>query len=751
MNADHVPLVPFFALAGRTSPLDGRLTGAATFSAAAVGLKVAPTSLATWSGEVDLTGEALRVRGAPVELRRLRGRWRSPALENFRLEAALSGSPIAAEGGIRFLAEPARIDLNRILVSTAFGEAFAEGAIPLDLEQPARAKLQLRKGDLGTLSRLLGPERFAGSGPVEGSITLDLPAPGDRPRTLAVAADLSGAIAGKGRVAIPLESRDSFTDAVFAGEGEADFTLAAPVVILQRTIDDLRVGADWRAGSIRVERIGAQVGGVRFAARGRGRIEDAQATFEDVVLDFFGGRATGSFRVPRRRDIAGGGRFDLDGLDLSNIAVWLPEGSPRLVGRISGKGEFALPAAPNPRGPRAIVAAAELELPRLAVERWSAEKIAARVRTEGGVAVLSAKGESVGGVFEWNGVEVLPQGTLSDDDDGAPLAGRGELSLRGVDVGQLVASAPGTRIPADQVRGALDARLRYRRPEGAATQGSGDVEIRALVNRAGTLARRLASNVVYDGRRLRLSQIDGDLLEGRLRGSLEIDSQRPADGAAYRVDVLGMSLPRFFTQIGVDPGLFEGYGDARFDGRITTAVAGRGTIEVGRGSFASIDLSSWRSPAEFEVDLRDYSGKFGIPRAAARMAQGRLLGSLDYRWGRVSSFDAEAEFTNLDLKSLRRSSTSAGSFAAGRVAGRLKLAAPNMRSWNDLAGSFAARMSDTQPAATPAYDRVLTLLTGLGGQAMTFNTGTVKGTVGGGRTRIEDLQLVAQRARISGS
>ena len=113
--------------------------------------------------------------------------------------------------------------------------------------------------------------------------------------------------------------------------------------------------------------------------------------------------------------------------------------------------------------------------------------------------------------------------------------------------------------------------------------------------------------------------------------------------------------------------------------------------------------------------------------------------------------DAEAEFTNLDLKSLRRSSTSAGSFAAGRVAGRLKLAAPNLRSWNDLAGSFAARMSDTQPAATPAYDRVLTLLTGLGGQAMTFNTGTVKGTVGGGRTRIDDLQLVAQRARIAGS
>jgi hypothetical protein len=74
-----------------------------------------------------------------------------------------------------------------------------------------------------------------------------------------------------------------------------------------------------------------------------------------------------------------------------------------------------------------------------------------------------------------------------------------------------------------------------------------------------------------------------------------------------------------------------------------------------------------------------------------------------------------------------------------------------MRSLNDLGGSFTARLENTQPGSWPVLDRVLSLLTGVGGRALLFDRGNVAGVLGGGAARINKLELVSQRARVVGS
>jgi len=750
LQSTHTPIRTVLALSGADDWLEGFLDGASTISAPAVALKGNPSSLATWSAELDLAGDGLRLASVPVEFRRLQARWRSPSFEITNLDLALANSPIHASGAARRSADESQWVLSQLQLKTEFGRASAEGVIPSRRDQPTRFALRIEQGDASALSRILGPDVFSGNGPLNGNVNVVVAPATLRPRLLSVDAEIAGVLAGSLRGSLPFDQTQTAADLFRAGQASANLTLSVPLTIAGRTVTDTAVQATWGGSVLDVVKFGTTVDGIAVGGHGRAVLSDEALVAEGVELDVLGGKARGELRYPRKADGTGAVRFAVEGVDLAAAKPFLSARWPRMSGRIDAKGQAAFAASPTPNAPHPVAVTADLSAPLLVFGNWRAHRTIAAVRTEGGVAAVSLHSETLDGVLEWKGEEALPQGVIRGE-DGADLTSRGSITLRNVRLGKLLAAAPRRQFPDDILGGRLTAALHYTRKTGEHTTGRGQVEVVDLSNRTGVISQRLVSTSTFDGRRLRLPDVAGDLLDGRLRGLVSLDTYDLRNGAFYRADVTGMSVPRFFEQIGADPELFTGEGDIHVRGRIRGAVSGSGTIEISRGTFAGLDVSAWRSPAEIDVSLSDYSGRFAIPQSSAMLAQGQMRGNVDYRWDHTATLNSHLDFTNVNLRGLLRSSSRLQSFGEGRVTGRLQLAGRSMRGLNDLTGSYSARLENTQPGSWPIFDQILSLLTGVGGRALVFDRGSVDGVIGGAAVRLNRMEFVSQRARLVGS
>lgn len=745
----HTPMRSVLSLFGAGETFTGFLNGSLILGAPALALKNNPLSLGTWTAELDLSGESLRIADAPIELRRLQSRWRSPLFEVQQLSLALSRSPIEASGGARLASDHSRLEIERSQLTTAFGRVAATGAVPLKNDQAASLSLRIEQGDAAALTGIVGQDVFSGNGPLNGDIQVAVAPKKDTPRMLSTSGNLSGVVAGSFRATVPIDGKTS--EALFAaGQASVDLTASVPISIVGRKVVDAAMRAEWKDGVLDVRRFGAIIDGVPLVWRGRAALSEEFLIAEKVEIDLFGGSVRGEFRYPRKSRGEGSAQFTASGIDIAGIKPFLSSLSPRLSGKIDAKGQASFQAASSPIAPHPVVVAMNLIAPKLAIGNWRIDRTTADVRTEGSLATINLRGETLGGLMEWNGVEALPQGRLQGE-GGVELASRGTMTLRNIHLGRLAAAIPRTQVSEDLIRGRLNATFHYSRRPDLLPTGAGQAEIIDLTNRTGLLARRLTSPITFDGQRLRFPDVSGDMFDGRLRGLIVLNTRDMRNGAFYRGEATGMSLPKFFSQIGADGDLFTGTGDIEVRGRLSNGVTGRGTIEISRGSFAGLDVSAWRSPAEIEVSLVDYSGRFSIPQTTAMLAQGRLGGKLDYRWDHAAKIDSTLDFTNINLRGLLRSSSRLQSYGEGRITGRLQLAGRAMRSLNDLGGSFSARLENTQPGSWPVLDQVLSLLTGVGGRALVFDRGRLAGVIGGGATRINRLELVSQRARIVGS
>ena len=745
LQSTHTPMRTLQRLFAINEFLEGYLDGAFSMGAPSFALKTAPTSLATWAAELDLTGEGLRTVDSPLEFRRLTTRWRSPHFEVSNLDFALAGSPISASGVARLADDRSAIQIERAALTTAFGKGSATGSIALNRDLPTRMSVRIENGDAATLSRLLGEDVFIGSGSLNGSLEIAIDASKTSPRYARLNGAFAGVIAGNVQGAIPLGG----PDAARRSEGSIDVAVTTPITILERKLTDASIRAAWKGGAFDVARAGFALDGVVVAGKGKVQIDDEVVVGTGVELEILNGGVHGDFRYPLKPTGVGSAKVVVEGLDLAAAKPFLPQRTPRLSGTIDAVASVDFDAVQAQGGPHPMRVKADLASARMTFGNWNVNRTTAVVRTEAGVANFTVRGETLDGVVEWKGVEALDGKHLAAEKE--PLTARGSVALRSIHLGRLLAAAPRRRLPDDLVDGRLNASLSYTRSGDKAPTGRGSVEVVNLANRTSQLSRSLTSTVTFDGRRLRFPEVAGDMLDGRLRGTIVLDTQNLSRGAFYRATVEGMSLPRFFPQIGADASLFTGNGDLQVRGRIGAVVTGSGNIEINRGSFAGLELTSWRSPAEIEIDLGEYSGRFVIPQTSALLAQGQVRGNLDYRWDAASRLESTLDFTNVNLRGLLRSTSRLQSFGEGRLSGRLQLGGRSMRSLNDLTGTFSAQLQNTQPGSWPVFDQILTLLTGVGGRALVFDNGAVQGVIGGGGTRFNKIELVSQRARIWGS
>lgn len=750
LQSTRTPVALIAALFGLDDSFEGFLNGSVTFAAPALALKANPTNVAAWTADVDLSGESLTAFNPPWEFRRLKMQWNSPTFELQGLEVALAGSPIQATGRLKAAADFSQLELEQGRLTTEFGRATAEGNFPLNRDRAGRLALRLESGDAAALTRIVGPDVFSGTGALSGNIELNLDPASATPRMLSVAGRANGVLDGSFEAKIPIDAAQT-AEAMFTGTiASVDLRSTVQLSLLGRNVTDAAIVANWKEGVLDVSRFGAAVDGVPFGGHGKAKLDQAFFALEDVDLDLLGGKVRGRLRHPRRSSGSGEAEVTVAGVDLAALKPFLSSLAPRLSGRIDGSVRATIPPAPKPDAPHPIVVEGDLRSLSIAIGNWRILRSTATLKTNDGLADFAFRGETLDGLMEWNGVLALPQGKLQGD-DGAALASRGTVTVRSIHLGRLAAAAPRRQVSDELLQGRLNASLRYTQRIGALPTGTGQAEIIGLANNTGPLSQRMTSSVAFDGQRLRMPDVTGDLMDGRLRGLVVLNMNNMRNGAFYRADVVGMSLSKTFSQIGADGAWFTGNGDIQVRGRISNAVTGIGTIEIPRGTFVGLDVSSWRSPAEIEINLMDYSGRFTIPESSAQLAQGQLRGHVEYAWDVAGRLQSALDFTNVNLRGLLRSSARLQSVGEGRITGRLQLGGRSIRGMNDLTGGFNARLQNAQAGSWPILDQVLSLLTGVGGRSLTFERGLLSGSIGAGAARLNQLELVSQRARVVGA
>jgi hypothetical protein len=268
---------------------------------------------------------------------------------------------------------------------------------------------------------------------------------------------------------------------------------------------------------------------------------------------------------------------------------------------------------------------------------------------------------------------------------------------------------------------------------------------KSLGSRLDIKARTIGSTVV-------IQSVQGAYAGGRLQASgtwSPGSTTKQIEVSFTNVD-LNAGLSPWLTKLrghigGKGSGILTLTGDRRL--RVRGTVSARdcvvfgvptGTWSSGIRAAGNNDLSRW--------ELR-------LPTIRGELASGRIRGELMLQSSSLRSgtpdLSSRWQLDRIDFgKILGASGGSLTSYAHGRLTGELTLGGRAIRSTQDLSGRFAARLGDTQSAAVPglaAADRYLGLISVSNTR---FTSGAVRGVIGGGVARLDELWLRSNRARV---
>jgi translocation and assembly module TamB len=163
---------------------------------------------------------------------------------------------------------------------------------------------------------------------------------------------------------------------------------------------------------------------------------------------------------------------------------------------------------------------------------------------------------------------------------------------------------------------------------------------------------------------------------------------------------------------------------------------------LARGKVYGVDVAEWRLPVEFTYHPRHGRGQIDVRDSTAQLCQGRASGEASFGFGVTSRVEGNWRFTDLDLRSLMRSTGETGSMAAGRVTGRLKFGGNEVHSLDDVNATLDATLSQTQALQLPVL-RLLVPFVRPGMASTTFQKGDLQARMSKGVIRVQHLSLAS--------
>lgn len=483
---------------------------------------------------------------------------------------------------------------------------------------------------------------------------------------------------------------------------------------------------------------GVSVGSLRF----RWGSDADRLRLSDIKVSLYRGEVTGSAVIPWRAKEAGQVEAHFKDLDVAALAKDLPMIPFPLEGRVTGTVKGTMPEAKEaPK--RTFTAKVDLAAPRLRVQGIEAERLQGTVEYQADGLEYRLVGQTLGGSFQVDG-RIPPEKLRPAQPGPAKPEPEGRLRVRGVDLARL---GPSFGTGSGPLRGSVDLWVNYRHEDsGLVPKGRGAFVITGLSWGDAEAVGDVRGDVVVDGKEMRLRDLSGSLAGGLFRGQVAI-RLRDRDRSWFTLTLDGAEASRILAPWPELASRVEGPLELRLRGNLGREWRGEGTVSLARGKILGVEVTALRVPVGFALASEQSRGQVTITDASAQVARGRVTGRAELGLGVGTRMEGQVRFHDVDLATLLREISDSEQTAAGKLTGRIDFSGTEVRSINDVAAVVEASFSQTQALQLPVL-RQLTPFLMPGRSGATFQTGELRGRLGGGIFRIQRLNLEGSLVRL---
>ncbi len=497
-------------------------------------------------------------------------------------------------------------------------------------------------------------------------------------------------------------------------------------------------------------------------------------SIRDLTAGLFGGSVVGSGSVAR--DKAGTNRFNLVWQDIQPQWRGMGPNLAPISARSSGQLELSTPADSIAEAEGEL----QLKLSEISVGKLDVGELDLSGSVHRGEVRMSGRGQLLGGKVDMDlTAPVRDLITLSAVDPAAQPMDQGGDKKNG-DAGQ--GDRPKTtgratiksmrlneltklfRQPALQgIDGNISAIIELLPPhsgqtdslrQSASTWPQVGIELTAVdvVRNRRTLTRRLTAKLKTQGSDITVQSVHGIFAGGFVqaagRWSLASQTQQ-LQVSMSNVDLSLAVLP--FSPQNVDSiaGKLSG----------TMSVTGgerwrlRGSLSARDSRLFAIPTGTVRSGFRASMTPNLTRWEFHLPSIRGQLAGGRVRGSAQLTSSAIyvgaPDLSSHWQLDRVDFaRVLEQASGSASSYAGGQLTGELTLGGRGVRSPGDLSGRFDAELDGTQSEAVPGLLSADQFLGVISLAQVRFNSGRMRGVIGGGAARLDEFSLSSNRVRV---
>jgi translocation and assembly module TamB len=452
----------------------------------------------------------------------------------------------------------------------------------------------------------------------------------------------------------------------------------------------------------------------------------------DLQASLYGGELSGSAVLPIQPSAAGNVDVRIQNLDVGALSKDVPALPIQLEGRATGRLEGTLSAVETGR-PREFTSKLELQAPQLRVQGIPTEHLHGSLDYRNQALTYQFEGETLGGRFHLNG-----QIPAEKPEPAGPRPPEGHFHVEGAQLGRLarVFGFP-TTVRAPQ--GAIDLEVAFRH-EGPNREpiGGGRFSLDRLRWGTSSAAGSIRGEVALMEHEIRLRNLTGELAQGSLRGYLAVNL-RQANRSSFSLTLDQADASRLLAPWPALADRVDGPLQVRLRGRLGRQWYGGGEITVVRGRVSGVEVVDWHQPFDWAFAPSRGSGQLDIRESTGHLALGRVVSRASLAWGNGLQVEGHVRFFGVELRPLLRQMTELSQIGAGKISGQFDFAGREVRSLDDLTGTFDAKLEQTQALQLPVLQQLTPFLMGGGSSTAVFQSGSLRGRLAGGVVRIEQL------------
>lgn len=267
---------------------------------------------------------------------------------------------------------------------------------------------------------------------------------------------------------------------------------------------------------------------------------------------------------------------------------------------------------------------------------------------------------------------------------------------------------------------------------------NGIVEIDQLKHGKNPLSEQIKSTVVMNNHEITFKDIQGTLGDGQLRASAELNLNNP-ERNKYKATLTKAEMAKLFA-----PWLAfmkpAGKIDIRAQGKIGREITSTGEGVSGSARVFGMEVGDWRIPFDMVFAPARGAGSLVLRDVSGSVAQGKISGSTEYRWGVGSSLQGNYRFQSLDFRTVQAQLGDSPSQAAGTIQGKLQFSGRDVKSLDQLSASLDGTLVHSRAQGIPIVRDLVPFLP-VAATGAFFDRGELKARMDRGVIRVNRLSM----------